>query len=397
MVIAMWRVIVAELVILGAITGVFYARGQPHRLTSAPNVVVSTIKSPRCDDRHCITSIAFDDWDGHLYAIDGEAQQIVQISANGDEIPIAGAYYDVHGPDYEGACVRLDGRGPAARFCNASDLAFDPASDSFLVADTDNFALRRVSTTGHVSTIAFGDQKLCEHFVYSENHVCRLAAVAIDPQTSDIYALQGNAVMRIDRRAGVQVVAGADPLGWDLSGCSGEEGRGRSAVYCYLNSLAVSSQGSVIFVTEGLGDVVDRVLPSGESTLFTGRRSTYTGSAASRFVPALPGWLAFLTFHPCLMQDGAQAVGSFCEPSHLAIDNRTRTLYVADYRSIRAVRSSGAVTTLVAPTFTEECTSADGTSRQARICSPRSLAVDSRQRVLYILDYYSGIRRVTIQ
>ncbi len=393
---AMWRVVVAELVILGAITGVLYARGRPHQLTNAPNVVVYTIESPRCDDSHCITSIAFDDRDDHLYAIDGEAQQVVRISDNGDEIPIAGAYYDVHGPNYEGACVRLDGHGLAARFCNASGLAFDPATDSLLVADTDNFALRRVSASGQVSTITSGDPKLCRHFLYSETHICRLSAVSIDPQTSDIYALQGNAVMRVDRRAGVRVVAGADPLGWDLSGCSGAEGRGRSAVYCYLNSLVVSSHGSMIFVTEGLGDVVDRVSPVGESTLFTGRRSTYTGSAASRFVPALPRWLAFLTFHPCLMRDGIQAVGSFCEPSHLAIDSRTRTLYVADFRSIRAVDSSGAITTLVAPTFTEECTSMDGKTEQARICGPRSLAVDSRHGLLYVLDDDSGIRRVTI-
>src|SRR5450432_113711 len=121
--IATWRVIVAELAILVAISVTLYVRALPHKLASAPNVVVSTIASPRCHDRSCISSIAFDVRDGHLYAIDGESQQIVRIASSGGEIPIAGAYYDVNGPKYEGACVRRDGHGSAARFCNPSGLA----------------------------------------------------------------------------------------------------------------------------------------------------------------------------------------------------------------------------------------------------------------------------------
>lgn len=396
MVVAMWRVIVAELVILGVITGMVYARGRPHQLASATNVVVSTIASPRCDDQHCISSIAFDNLDGHLYAIDGVSQQVVRISDNGEEIPIAGAYYDVYGPKFEGACVRLDGRGLAARFCNASELAFDPTTKSLLVADTDNFAIRRVTTSGDVTTIASGDRIHCGHFLYSEHHVCRAKAVAIDPHTAVIYLLQGNAVMRVDRQDGVRVVAGADPMGWDLSGCAGSEGHGGSAVYCYLDSLTVSSPGSTIFATEGLGDVVDRVSPDGESTGFTGQRRAYTGSAAASMIPPLPLWLAFLTFRPCHMHDGTRAVAAFCEPSHLTMDDQTQTLYVADFRSIRAVDSSGNVTTVVAPVFSEECASVDGTAARARICNPRSLAIDSRHRVLYVLDD-SGIRRMAIQ
>jgi hypothetical protein len=391
-----WRVIVAELAVLFAIAGVLYARGRPLELTSASNIVVSTIASPRCDDRHCLASIVFDDADGHIYAIDGESQQIVRISDSGEEVPIAGAYYDVEGPKFEGACVRRDGHGLAARFCNASGLAFDPITKSLIVADTDNFAVRRVTTSGDVTTIAAGDTLQCRHFLYSEIHVCRVTAVAVDPRTSDIYLVQGNAVMRVDREARVRVVAGADPIGWDLSGCEGSEGRRDSAAFCYLAGLTISSHGSTIFATEGMGDVVDRVMPDGEATTFTGQRRVYTGSAAASFTPPLPWLLAYLTFRPCPMRDGSRDVAAFCEPSHLTMDDRTQTLYVADIRSIRTVDSSGNVATVIAPVYSEDCASIDGKGEEARICNPQSLAIDSDHRLLYVLDRGSGIRRMAI-
>jgi hypothetical protein len=392
----MWRVIVAELAFLFVIAGVLYARGRPLELTSASNVVVSTIESPRCDVRHCLASIVFDDADGHIYAIDGESQQIVRVSENGEEIPIAGAYYDIEGPKFEGACVRRDGRGSAARFCNASGLAFDSMTKSLIVADTDNLAIRRVTTSGDVTTIAAGDALHCRHFLYSELHVCRVTAVAMDPRTSDIYLVQGNAVMRVDHEARVRLVAGADPMGWDLSGCEGSEGRRDSAVFCYLAGLAISAHGSTIFATEGMGDVVDRMSPGGEATTFTGQKRVYTGSAAASFTPPLPRLLEFLTFRPCPMRDGSRALAAFCEPSRMTMDDRTQTLYVADIRSIRKVDSSGNVTTLIAPVYTEECASIDGKGQEARICDPQSLAIDSDHRVLYVLDRDSGIRRMAI-
>jgi len=352
------------------------------------------MRSPRCDGYHCISAIAFDDHDGQLYAIDEASQEVVRISTRGDEVPIAGAYY-VAFPQSEAPCVRRDGRGPAARFCNPSGLAFDRATNSFLIADTDNDAVRRVTPDGEVSTVAFGDQKLCSHFLYSESHVCKPRTVAINPKRSDIYVIQGSAIMRINR-AGVQVLAGADPLGWSVAGCAGRDGSGRSAIYCHLDGLAVAPQGSALYVSEQDSDVVHRITLDGTSTVFSGQRLANPSGFFPPFIPALPHWLQFLKYYPCSMIDGVRAAATYCEPTDLGMDDLTNTLYVADVRSIRADNSSGDVSTVVAPSYSEECVPADGNAQRARVCGSQSLTLDQRGRALYTLDEDSAIRRVTI-
>ncbi|PYR91693.1 MAG: hypothetical protein DMF84_16330 [Acidobacteria bacterium] len=81
--------------------------------------------------------------DGTTYVADGgDAQSIRAISPDGDVYTIAG-----------GARGFADGKGSAARFDTPSGVAIDSHGTLF-VADTGNNAIRRVASTGEVSTIA---------------------------------------------------------------------------------------------------------------------------------------------------------------------------------------------------------------------------------------------------
>jgi len=83
------------------------------------------------------------DDDGYLYVADTANSTIREIAPNGEVRTIAGA---------AGQCGSADGPGASARFCNAAALTMDGAGTLF-VADTGNGTIRRIATSGTVSTV----------------------------------------------------------------------------------------------------------------------------------------------------------------------------------------------------------------------------------------------------
>lgn len=83
------------------------------------------------------------DDDGYLYVADTANSTIREISPAGEVRTVAGA---------AGQCGTADGPGPSARFCNAAALTMDGAGTLF-VADTGNGTIRRIATSGAVSTV----------------------------------------------------------------------------------------------------------------------------------------------------------------------------------------------------------------------------------------------------
>ncbi len=81
--------------------------------------------------------------DGYLYVADTANSTIREISPSGEVRTIAGA---------AGQCGTADGPGASARFCNAAALTMDGAGTLF-VADTGNGSIRRIATSGTVSTV----------------------------------------------------------------------------------------------------------------------------------------------------------------------------------------------------------------------------------------------------
>lgn len=83
------------------------------------------------------------DEDGWLYVADTVNSTIREISPAGEVRTLAGL---------AGQCGSADGGLSAARFCRAAGLTIDGAGNLF-VADTGNGTIRRIGTTGSVSTV----------------------------------------------------------------------------------------------------------------------------------------------------------------------------------------------------------------------------------------------------
>jgi sugar lactone lactonase YvrE len=83
------------------------------------------------------------DEDGYLYVADTANSTIREISPSGEVLTLAGA---------AGQCGSADGAPGVARFCRAAGLTIDGGGNLF-VADTGNGTIRRIATSGQVSTV----------------------------------------------------------------------------------------------------------------------------------------------------------------------------------------------------------------------------------------------------
>jgi hypothetical protein len=405
--VSMLRIIViaAVAIVAGAFANV--ALNAHYPLKTPQSVVVSTLAS-LCTEYDCIPAIAFDDHDGNLYAIDAVSQRVDRVTPSGKVSPIAGSAYTNHIHSAKPSCLDRDGRGVTARFCGPTDIAYEAFDHTLLIADEYNNAIRKVSEDGQVSTIeASGPTAPCWDFAYVLSHICRPRRVAVDSSRRIVYAIQGQAVMRVGRRHQVAVMSGSDPLGWDLSGCFGHNGGSVDAVYCGAGGLAVSPTGTV-YVSEGLGDVVDAIAPDGSASMEAGERSGFFGSAAPSFTPPSRWWRilgplphlvpqAFWEWaFGCSARDGQLKSSRFCGPGRLAADQSRDAFAVAEPYShtIRLVETrSDAVSTIVGYAGDSECRSEDGVARDAVVCDVTALAFDSRNHLLYVMG--SGrLRRI---
>jgi hypothetical protein len=397
-------------ILSGIIVGVAAANIVLHArypLNAQPGVVVTTIARYGCEltADHCVTAIAFDDHDGNLYGTDLH-NQIVRIAPNGTITPIAGSPYD------EDRCSATDGKGTAAGFCDPTSIAYDAQDHTMIVADIYNGAIRKVTEDGRVTTIAAPRQASASRqarrcwwdFTFSARHVCHPEAVTVDPRDGSILVVQGQALMRLHASGRYELVAGADPLGADLSGCFGHDGAGMSAVYCGLEGVAAEPDGT-IFLSETMGNVVNAVSRFGVSSAWVGTRRPYFGSAASSFTPELPIWPVLrLVPQPfwewslgCPQRDGPLPSATFCRVESITNGGRG-ILFVAEpyANSIRQIDlRSGKVSTITANSRGDDCGLLRGAAREATVCQPDSLTFDARHRILYFLDF-TGVRRLKL-
>ena len=185
--------------------------------------------------------------DGTTYVADGgDAQSIRAISPDGDVYTIAG-----------GARGFADGKGSAARFDTPSGVAIDSHGTLF-VADTGNNAIRRVASTGEVSTIA-GDT--VSGYRDGPAQTARFngpVGIAVDRDGRIIVADTYNDRIRaIDPDGTVRTLAGAEP--------GFADGAGETARFQTPCGVFVDSRGNIHIADTGNG--LPRVLdPAGHVT-----------------------------------------------------------------------------------------------------------------------------------
>ncbi|MEO7173819.1 MAG: T9SS type A sorting domain-containing protein [Flavobacterium sp.] len=223
---------------------------------------------------------------GNIYVADTFNNRIRKVTSAGVVTTIAG----------DGTAGYLDGQGTAAKFNNPYGLTID-ASGNIYVADTKNHRIRKISTTGNVTTFA---GYILSGFADGASTIARFKSpqgITIDNATSILYVADtaNNRIRQIATDGTVSTFAGS------YAGYQDEQG---TAAYFY-NPIGITRDSSGNFY---IGDYYNSVIRKITST---GLVSTYAGSGLSEY------------------NDGIGNVASFYFPVGVTTD-ASGNVYVAD-------------------------------------------------------------------
>lgn len=310
--------------------------------------------------------IAVDPATGNLLVADTDNHTIRLVTRAGTVLTLIGA------PPPYGA---NDGLGTAARFSTIPDLALD-AAGNVLVADPNNYAIRRLDAAGNVQTIAgvlgsrgtqdgpagtgrmVGPQAIAADTagnIYFADDV--ISFCHPQPSLCEAYS---SAIRRVDAAGTITTVAGA------INSSGDADGTGAAARFRLASDIAIDASGN-LYVSDLASNTIRRVTPAGVVT-------TVAGSARNA------GYV-----------DGTGSAARFLGPRGLVID-RDGNLLIADGGSmIRKMTPAGVVTTVAGAPTPSDVT--DGTGTAARFANVDRLAIDTDGNV-YATDA-STIRKIT--
>jgi hypothetical protein len=253
-----------------------------------------------------------------------------------------------------GSSGGADGSGSTARFAGPSDVASD-AGGNLYVADTGNHTVRKITSTGVVTTLAgqtgvsgSSDGSGTARF----NHP---TGVTVDSSgTVYVADTDNNEIRKVTAAGVVSTLAG-------LAGASGSsDGTGSAALFNGPSGIAVDATGN-LYVADTLNHTIRKITSAGVVTTIAGV------AGASGAV------------------DATGSAARFHGPQGLALD-ASNNLFVADTNNDairRIVTSSGAVTTVAGQAGIAGST--DGANSQAQFHYPSSVAVDAAGN-LYVAD-----------
>ena len=245
------------------------------------------------------------DKQGTIYVADTLNQLIRKVTPAGEVTTIAGA---------AGIVGSADGAGGAARFNNPGNLAVDGAGNLY-VADTGNWTIRKITSTGEVTTLLTGGFGPATE----GSSVVKVEGVRgiVSTTTSDLYVTSEHAILKVTPAGQTTTFAG------DVNNYGSTDGAGPVALFYYPNDLVIDGAGN-FFVADTDNHSIRMITPTGVVT-------TYAGGGA-------------------VHADGNGLNARFSGPIDVAQDGLGNS-FVVDVRSdgfnaIRKIDAGGSVTTL---------------------------------------------------
>ena len=264
-------------------------------------------------------------------------------------------------PGHSGAA---DGQGSSALFFQPIGIAVD-ADDNVFVADAANFALRKITPDGTVTTFAGVLTQSGARFGTGSNAGFSLPEGLTIDAAGNLYVTDASdeIIDKVTPDGTVSLYAGG------LLQPGSTDGAGTTAQFSVPHGVAVNAQRNV-YVADAGNNTIRMITPLGEVSTLAGSPNV-TGSA-----------------------DGKGALASFNSPLGVAAD-AFGTVYVADSFNhiIRKISAEGLVTTLAGSAG--QAGSADGQGGIARFYQPEGLAVDANGNVYVADTINSTIRMIT--
>lgn len=342
---------------VGGAAGVCHAQTSTYTFTTLAGTAGSVIRSAdgtgSAAQFYSPRGVAVDSA-GNLFVADSSNNTIRKITAAGVVTTFAGT---------AGSQGNTDGAGSAARFIDPYAVAADSAGNLY-VADTSGNSIRKISSTGVVTTLAGGLAAGSADGTGTAARFWEPRGIAVD-LAGNVYVADymNNTVRKITSAGLVTTFAGT-------AGAAGSaDGTGPAAAFRGLAGVAVDGTGNVYVADTGNG-TIRRITPTGVVT-------TLAGQAGSSSIV-----------------DGTGTAARFSQPRGIAVDG-AGNIYVADYNghTIRRVTSTGVVTTLAGTAAAAGATDATGSA--ARFYAPSGLAVDGAGNVFVADTSNNTVRKVT--
>lgn len=316
-----------------------------------------------------ITSVDVDA-SNNFYVTDGAANVVRKIAADGIITTIAGTFIgfnQINNTPFAG-----DGGPSTSAHLNIPYSISISVDGSLIIADAGNNAIRKISTTGTISTIAgkgpglpgfTGDGGTADQSLLWNPH-----SIAYD-NAGNVYIAdtQNNVIRMISIATGnISTIAG---LGPNSPGYSGDNGQATAAALNSPEGIAVGKDGS-IYISDG-GNYVIRKISNGII-------STIAGTGASGYSG----------------DDGPAQSATFMTVRGLAIDSEDN-VYIADASAnvIRMIEFETGKIFTVAGNGEAGYAGDGGPATDAMLSNPLDVAVDSEGN-LYIADTNNAAIRV---
>lgn len=346
---------------------------------------------------------------GNVFVADTWNNSVRKITPSGTVSTVAGlpAGY----PPATGSAGASDGTGSAARFNFPQDVAVDTAGNVF-VADTHNNMIRKITPGGIVSTIAGVSPLQSTGIADGSGAAARFSAphgAAIDSAGNVFVADTDNSTIRKVTSSGtVTTFAGS-------AGNTGStDATGTAARFLYPVGVVIDRNGT-LYVSDTGNQTIRKISPAGAVTTFAGSvgfagavnglatvaqfNQPYglavdsagnvfaadSGNFTIRRISTL-GAVTTLAGIPGTAgaADGPAASATFTRPEGVAVDG-SGNVFVADAGAfaIRKISPSGTVTTFAG--LAGSSGSVDGTGGAARFVGPEAIAIDAAGN-LFVAD-----------